>query len=380
MILVGISTASECMNTSLWSLCRGAFAAILVFATAAEAGEDQGQVCFTAADNQRLGSLQVISHFRPPRSVSEADYRGWPATAIASQNIESFATSTWPGTKYAFIWANRSLGGFQEKANPPWPRLRINGRECRPVYTSIAKANAATRIRIRYLLDMDYSSIARDAGFTAGNIMPWSEISAQSSKLCAQAPGNYLTTTDIVWLPPVRLPKTNPKQFGVMLDYEVHDDRTPAQAEEIISDVADDVHAAGHPFALYTNPLNGPSMQHSGLTPRNMARILQHVDLMNILIWGHNIEGDPRKSYEDQLNVIRGPQHANPVPANKLMLMFEVGGKDNVRLTVQDARNMRQLIDRDHISTVYLWRHRTRAGGPCNSPENQAISALLFRK
>lgn len=369
------------MDGRLRHLLRRGLAVLLIgFATVAEAQGDQGKECFTAADNARLGALQVISHFRPPRSVSEPDYRGWPATAIASQNIESFAASDWPGTKYAFIWANRSLGGFQEKANPPWPRLIVKGGECRPVYTSIAKADAATRIRIRYLLDMDYSSIAQAAGFNSGNIMPWSAVSAQSSKLCAQTRGSYLTTTDIVWLPPVRLPKSNPKQFGIMLDYEVHDDRTPAQAEQIISDVAADVHAAGHPFALYTNPLNGSSMQHSGLGPANMARILQHVDLMNILIWGHNIEGDPRKSYEDQLDVIRGPQHANSVPTAKLMLMFEVGGKDNVRLTVQDAKTMRQLIDRDHISTVYLWRHAAQAGGSCTSPENEAISALLFGK
>lgn len=367
------------MGGSPLYLLRGTVAAVLiVLATGAEAQRDQSQECFTAADNQRLGSLQVISHYRPPLSVSEAGYKGWPATAIASQNIESFAQSNWPGTKYAFIWANRSLGGFQEKANPPWPRLTINGRECRPQYTSIAKADAATRIRIRYLLDMDYSAIARDAGFSPGNIMTWPDVSAQSSKLCVQAKtGDYLGTTDIVWLPPVRLPKSNPKQFGVMLDYEVHDDRTPAQAEELISGIAADVHAAGHPFALYTNPLNGPSMQHSGLGPANMARILQHVDLMNILIWGHNAEGDPSKSYEDQLNVIRGPQHANPVPANKLMLMFEIGGDHG--LTVQDAKNMRQLIDRDHISTVYLWRHGVQAGGACDNPENEAISALLFR-
>lgn len=351
--------------------------------------------CFTAADRRRLHGLRVFQQAFPPASDTDARYAYWPCTDVATS--QDLSRSTWTGGDvWALVWANRCNAGdaWNDKPNPlPAPPEHVGALECRAVFSTHAKANAATRCQIRYLLGMapdDYRA-------------PWLEIPGTSpSDFVADAdyrrhPGAFCRTTlrrrpagaengtveetyrvmeDRVVLPAARLTdgENAAHRAGVVLDYEVQDSRPPETTEAFIHQVAYDVGAAGKELLLLTDPFDAPTQQYTGCTRENLPRLLAVVDYLAVFLWAGDPGGSLPASYDRQLQML-GPLAREDY--EKLVVNFELGAPGT---TLDDARWLHHTLRGagPHPDKVMFWRDHAVQGGSCDTSTNQKISMVCF--
>lgn len=349
-----------------------------------------GAHCFTAAEDQRrLNGLRVFQQAFPPvDDAADANYLYWPCTdAATSQDINR---STWTGGNiWAFVWANRRNDGsaWNKKPNPlPAPRERVGPLECRAVFTSHAKANAATRCQLRYLLGMPPAHYQE----------PWLRLreGASSADFISDSdfrerPGDYCRTNttwkdqayrvmvDRVLLPAARLTEgpNAENRVGVVLDYEVQDGRRPEITEAFVRDLAGDFAGTGKSLFFLTNPFDAPSQQHTGCTPENLPAIFDAVDYMSVFLWSGNSQHSIPASYAAQLRML-GPLSIGD--HDKLVVHFELGHPGT---TMDDARWLHRLLHDEQASgpdKVMFWRNDVSQGGACGRAINEKISAVCF--
>lgn len=368
----------------------------------AEAGDTStvGRHYFTKNDNKRLDGVKVFQNAAPPRTDDLADQSAyWPATDFATANTKGVHESTWSGGRsWYFQWANRRNYGeesWNRKPNPlPSPAIRMGKDsaggdiECRLTYTSISRANAATRAQIRYVLGMSRNQSMKPwldvPGTSTKDFVTEEALRANPTAYCKkpfswsgwQGDTNYMVMTDKVLLPGLRMTKAY-KKAGILLDYEVQDSRSPATTEAFIRSVADDVHSKGKKLFLYSNPLNAPTQKHTNLTEKNLPRILDAVDYLGVALWSGNREGSIPASYDNQVRMLGKMQKGE---YKKLVLVFELGSPGT---TLDDARWVySKLHDKDerHPSTIMFWRNGAVQGEAGSTLTNQKMALALFNK
>lgn len=347
-----------------------------------------GPHCFGAEPhNGRLDGLRVFQQAFPPLDNGPSrDYPYWPCTDAAT--AQDFGRSSWTGGNiWAFLWANRcnEANVWNAKPNPlAFPRERVGELECRSVFTSHAKANAATRCQIRFMLGMEPGDYRE----------PWLRLDGTSSAdFIADAdfrarPGTYCRTnntwegetyrvmTDKVLLPGSRLTDgaNAGNRVGVVLDYEVQDSRSPEVTEAFLHALAHDFEGTGKKLALLTNPLNAPTQQHTGCTPENIPRIFADVDYLTIFLWSGNPERSIPASYAAQVAML-GP--LADADYDKVIVDFELGEPGP---TLDDAAWLHRTLHGpgNHPDKVMFWRNYASQGGDCDTDVNQKISTVCF--
>lgn len=355
----------------------------------------KGCNCFTPADTAKINGINVWQQAPVPTSSSQNNYKYWPAHNISTNQTPSIAASNWTeGKRWSFLWANRRNQGHDTniKANLlPGSVVKHNDIECRTTYTTIEQANAATRAHVRYLLGMGMDSVQQPwlaTGGRASDFITHDALKANPGRYCTgpiqriQVSGVWMIYREIpnkVILPAARLvdgprPDLN---AGIVLDYEVQDSRTPQQTTAFIKSVADDVHRMGKKLVLYTNPLNAPTIEWTGLNSSNLPTILDSVDYLTVLLWGNNRERSVPASYDAQIKLL-GPLTASDW--NKILVVHELG-KDDAGTTLQDARWVYRKLHEDgrnHPTNVMFWRDWAEQGGPCDTLPNKKIATVLF--
>lgn len=352
--------------------------------------------CFSKSDALAL-TFPVFVNASPPGNdnVTEDTYPHWPA------NHYSGASSTLTGGTYtqtghkriAFVWANRKNYGsatFNKKPNPlPMSAIYVNGNECRTTFTTVGLANAATRIQIRQLLGIDYSSILLDHP-TLGTPVPFTtwfestdtERAALFPDVFSHTQGgvttNYAVSTDkVMLLPPMVLSKLD----GVELDYEVQDLRSESTTDSFTGLIANDIQSVDKEAMLLVNPYNAQGAAWSGITEANLAVFLAEWDWLTMWLHSDNPAGTVEAAYNEQRDML--PATMTDAEWAKIILRFELGLEDgpDPGTTIEDAQFVRDKLTESgnqHPSGVQFHRSQAPAGGACTSLNNQKIELICF--
>lgn len=346
--------------------------------------EDLTTQAFTQADNASLAGLRVWHQTPPPvDNTDDEGFLSFPGTDYASR--QNVTTSTWVGNKWAIIWADRcNYGDAQNKRPNPLvaPAVYVGTRECRAVYTTRAKAMAATRAKARHVLGMTSGEIEADwvtAGGVSGDIITDSTFRASPSTYCTTdftyGGTTYKVMVDKVVLPPMQFSTAEHK--GIFLDYEAQDTRTASDSTTHISDLASDCHGEGKEIMLYTNPLTGDLQPYNGLDGTNLPTILDAVDYLSVLLWSQAEEGSISASWTAQIALLGSLVTADWA---KIAITFELG-PESTGTTLADAEWVYDKCHEagsDHPTNVVIWRNGAQLGGSLSRLTNQKLSTVCF--
>lgn len=343
--------------------------------------------CFVPGEDGQLDGVRVFQQAAPPLNDRVGiRYPYWPCTdAVTTQDMDR---SSWTeGRIWAFVWANRCNSGpaWNRKPNPlPAPVERVGDLECRAVFSTLARANAATRCQIRYLLGMsraDYEAPwLRLPGTSTGDFVADADFRTHPGFHCRRKVTwqneDYRVMVDKVLLPADRLTDGSNAvdRAGVVLDYEVQDSRRPEITEALVQELAYDFTGTGKSFVFLTNPFNAPTQKYTGCCPANLPSIFAAVDYMVISLWSGDPSGSIPASYAAQLGML-GPMTGHDY--DKLIVYFELGDPGT---TEKDAHWLHNMLHaaRPHPDKVMFWRNHATQGGSCDTSTNQKISIVCF--
>jgi hypothetical protein len=344
-----MTTARACLVVSLCGLA---------LASSARAAP---RVCFTASDNRDL-SFEVYQEAPPPVDEVGRNYAFWPATAVATQNLDRLTTTRAHLVKYYWQWANRSTEGVRNAAGALIERKgNFQPGLQRPLdqrtrFTSIDKANACTLAQTAAVLGQD----AAAARYAASSGVRIARPEAQGARGMANA-------VDVCVLLDRPLPAD---AAGVLLDYEVQDGRTPEQSLSFLTEFARLVHSGHRQAFLLTNPLDAPSQKYTGITEDNAGKLAALYDHMTVFLWHGNAEHDVKASFGRQMDILA---KSGPVDPRRLVIAFELANT-----STQDARAARDAITSRHMAGVIFWRDYAAQGGACDDPVNIKIACIAF--
>jgi hypothetical protein len=321
--------------------------------------------CFTAQDSAKL-PFEVIVQAPPPKAGGELNWRYHPANGAASADLAALsAPDAHSIKKFWYLWANRCHAqlteepescGWNQKGNVVSPRLTAsNGKEVRTFFSTFAAANNCTLIQAASALGSARPQLEKLAA--AGKVMILSR---------AENPLQYVREgrlVDVCLLPETALPRS----VDIVLDYEVQDRRTPQQSETFLLEFARLVKASGRKVFLYSNPLDAPTQQYTGLTPQNMPRISAAFDFVGITLWGRNKQGSLQRSMQAQLQMLEN------VPSDKIYVVYELN-----HTSMADAQHIHHLLIAKHFGALMLWRNYAEVGGACGTETNRKISCVVF--
>ena len=295
-----------------------------------------------------------LSVFRngPPPSDGNYSYIYYPITDAATLQISTLSkiSST---TKYAWLWANRKAG----KGNPVfYPRY-----EAKAFFTTYRRANTCTMLQARKLLGKKkqmLDKIAKKTGLTLVNRDDDISSFVYDGKL-----------TDICVISNFTLPY---EAKGILLDYEVWDDRSPIRTARFLERFTNLVHNNDKEVILYTNAFDGYGRIHNGFDNNNSYQLLQNFDKVGILLWSNNSSGSIRDSLLNQLDFIIGAFNSAYIP-KKLLIVFELGNT-----TMHDARVVHKIMKKENYKNIMFWRNYSALGGNCGRKVNRQIACLAL--
>ena len=148
------------------------------------------------------------------------------------------------------------------------------------------------------------------------------------------------------------------------------DGRTSDETRSFLLGYAAAVHAAGRRAILLTNPLNAPTQRFTGIDAANAPAIARAFDQITLMLWSGNVEHSLADSYRTQRGIVDA---AGPVDPARLMIDFELAGT-----SLADAALVHDIVTRDHLGGLMLWRNRARIDGNCASDVNRKIALAAF--
>ena len=347
------------------SQSRNALAAAILLATSLES---QQQPCFDASSNRDL-PFEVLEQAPAPRDAVQAGYRYYPLTATASMDLDSLNRSRAPIGRYFFLWANRchDLGpnhgecGWNKKGNVVFPRLSTEAGEIRTFFTSFRKANDCTLAQAARVLDYPAKTVD---DYTRRSQLT---MLVKGSDLLKHARDNRFVDVCLLEKEPLTAAGA-----GILLDYEVQDNRTPEQTLAFLKEFIAVVHGKGKKAILLSNPLDAPTQIHTGVSPANVRAIYETFDRTLIFLWHNNKQNDMAASARAQLEMVRA---GGKIDGRKLLALFELNNT-----TMAEAQTARRLIQSEGMSGVMFWRNYAEQGGPCDSGVNRKIACVVFGK
>lgn len=319
-------------------------------------------VCFHPNDRPKP-DIAVIQQAPAPPASKGGLSAYYPATAFATQNLDSLWAAE-PGREiYYFQWANRSTAPIQNAAGETI-RRKLNFQPGptgpfgpRTAFTSVKRADACTLAQSAAVLGLDAAEIERIAATGGVSIVrpPRGERAGVAN------------ATDICVIQPRPMPR---KGTGVVLDYEVQDGRTSEQTFQFLTDFASLVHGAHRKAILMTNGLDAPTQVYTNVNAENASRLANLFDGMSLFIWSRNPEGDVQASFDRQFEIAN---HGGPVDPKRLIVVFELANT-----SPSDARVIREAMIKHDLGGVMFWRNGAKQGGDCAAPVNRKIACLAM--
>lgn len=326
-----------------------------------------------------IGSTKVFRTSRPPTSNSEtsATFSNFPITD-AGGNL-SYST-TWTGQNWWFGWHLRSNDGHNPRANPIAPILRNSaGVECRTEFTTKAKANRAFMVMLLYVLTGDFAACQTAAA--VGGVFSSSDVYTRAT--VAAAPETYFTynptlTTNSpykVSRDTIILPVGTANH--IVVDYECQDSRTPLETYTQLHDIITLIHSYGAVGALYSNPLNGPTQAYTGLNSSDyLWQIHAEWDYLFLQMYSKSVEGDVTASWNNQVNLLKGPAGDKVVDYSKIALTFEMGF--NPGTSESDAEAGYAVRIANNLPMFFPWPNNAYFGGDGTRRTNRKLCFLSF--
>ena len=332
---------------------------------------------------------EVMHQMAPPEddTVDETTFSGFPANGVMTGSITGLKTSADNGMTimpnlYYFQWCNRwhdptatVSGGF-----PNWRRntgfspgiFTTADNECGVEYTSLAKADAATKTIASYLAgnsSATYEAIATAAGFSVGDIYTYAAASAAADSLFTLASLKENETSvrvarDIIVLPQYTLGDTD--CLGVYLDTEMGDGRTPAELVALVTDLHTIYSAAGYTLNIWNNGLGTGGADNSGFDATSIAAIQSLGVPVSIFGW--------RRTNSQNMTYYLDEQAPYFAAANWPLVHMIFQLQD---ATTEDATLARAYMLEKGMTRVTFYRGGATIGGEMSRQVNQCIATLL---
>lgn len=308
-------------------------------------------------------------------------YHYWPVTDAFSWDQGASGVlnrSHWSGQCWLYLWANRA-SGRNPKPNPiQSPRPSLAGIECRVEFSSVERANAATQCQLRAWLGMPdwaepWTSLP---GTSIDDFVRYADLyrnpAAYFTKPVTAHGVDFQVMSDRPWLLSMAdgSPFTRATMMagrvdhspGVVLDYEVADHRGSAATTAFFDALHADLAAANAKLFVYTDPLD--KLAASGLDATNLPSIVaDRCDFISVMLRGRDPRTNVAKSYDNQLAVLAGPERDQPVPWDKLVLLYDLG-----TTTLADAQFAYERLTGPAGASpqaVCFWRDGAVQGGAC---------------
>lgn len=313
-----------------------------------------GQTCFDAASNKGL-PFPVLWQVPPPRDFSEPGYAYYPMTATASTKMEALNSTRAPIEKYFFLWANRREDGWNKKGNVLLPALKTSAGEIRPFFSDFEHANGCTLAQAARVLG--------DSRERPG-LTPALTFVTRSDDLLKLAKDNRLENVCVLESQPLHAGE------GIVIDYEVQDDRTPAETLAFLQEFTALVHNRKKQAILLTNPFDAPTQRHTGVDASNAHAIYQAFDRTLLFLWHNNRQKNLEQSADYQLGMMKSGGAIDP---QRIIALFELANT-----TLPEAEFTHRLILAQGFSGVMFWRNYAKPGGDCGSETNRKIACVVF--
>ncbi len=356
----------------------GCAAASIAFAAPAPASRHESY-CFGPDDGAKAPFRVIRYPSRPPLTNRAVGYKYYPLTdSTGSQaSIVNAGIATNIQKNY-FMWANicnyipgvnnchqfrKTPGNADSYAfgNPPaMPQYDdpLTGKHLLFKMTSYERANACTMAQAAFALDHQdgrMRALAVAAGLT---------VVTDRSTLSGLLLDSDHMFRDVCVLPDARL---SPTVRGLILDYEVHDGRSPQMSRDFLVAFAALVHGSGREAILYTNPLNASGQALSALNASNLNEIQSAFDMTTILLFRGGSNPSFEQQFNNQLDLLQGPKPVRP-PA----ITFDLA-----RSTLGDAEDTRNLMLKYRLPAVIVFQKTADLAGPCSTEPNRKLACLL---
>ena len=206
-----------------------------------------------------------------------------PATDyITGRN--DLVTTEWP-----LVWVNRCADLYGDgscpnnriyKGNAYNPMYIRNGREVRPQFTTIKKADACTRMNAALSLSIQDSYIQTLAStFNVATVRPLDIPQATITDMVhGGVTRSFLIDTCVLSDRPASRPT------GLVFDYEVHDRRSPKELAFLVTRLR--LHSRNTTIVWYTNSLfREATRRNNAMTGVGLDAILDSVDYIAPVVW-----------------------------------------------------------------------------------------------
>lgn len=387
---------------------RNFLLALLVTSTAvAEDG------CFTRDDIHKL-NYKVIQRTTPVRQTSgEYPYRSpfYPVSTFTTPKAELLNPATLPSPsgfkfgKTTTIWGNRCIflkgispaGSCANKTNSKGNYLaKVPGETFaqKPIFSTLVKADNCTFIQTRIAAGFN-EAWTRDYAQRNGLVF-WKNPARvgidKYLKTVTLENGTRLSNQLVDVCIVSELPM-NPDSEGVTLDWEVLDQRTPAQTLSLFNRLKNLLANKNMKLSAFTNDVCGAEScvkyaasykNRNGIDSSNIAGVLSALDWLAPVVYSGEVKGDeeftpqPRKftyqkNYNDQIAFLSKARALTAAQKKKIYPMISLYG-----LRKSDAQDMNKLLRSGVPGGMVMWRANASQTGDCGTPENKAMSCVYF--
>lgn len=268
-----------------------------------------------------------------------------PATDYAT-GLNNYLTTEWP-----FVWANRCADIYGNgdcpndrkfKGNYYHGIVSYNGKEVRPQFTTVKKADACTRINVARSTNVPESFVNNLASLYGIGILERPGLEGVI--------GSYLTPivnlgieryflVDIC----VASPRVNVRPTGIIVDYEVHDRRSVDELAFLAQRIK--LANQNRTVVWFINSLIKPSTRTNNATvDAGLAVLNQYADYIAPIIWSGATPGNPAREIPGR------SRSFSPVDdfANSLGLIGEAKFLPFVSLydvSVNEVQQMRNMVN-----------------------------------
>lgn len=318
----------------------------------------------------------VMMHQAPPpidNSQDKTTYAYGPITDSSSQNVALQNNSTWTGGhSWPFVWANRArvaAGHTLDPANPIYPTiLDQKGSPYRVEYTTVARANAATKAQVLYILGAPASVWQAPLTKAGVGFVAWSKLSA--------TPGAYFTSTSqdgdsTVMVDQMPIPTdVSTSARGVEIDYEVQDDRPTNVTTGFLTVLGSTIRSYGKKAYLYTNPWDSGVLGRNGFAFTGIDNIKANFDYISLLLLNSSLICDVPTAYGPSVTFLRGV--SGNLDFSQVLVTV-----DEMNCTPSDAVALHQQRAIDNFAGYNLWPDGAVEGGSTLTGPNRLIWYLL---